>query len=225
MRRTLLIAAVLITFLPFASGQMRGFHGGRSPSGFSRFGPGRPFFRTGGGFFFNSPPFGVSWGFGPAFFPPRFARRRVFYPVSPLGYSVYPGYAYSYPGTYDYSAYSSTHSYYPDIYYEQNRVRAEQDRNVSRELDRLSDEIAQLRAEREAAKAAPEKTAQPQRSTMLVFRDSHLEEVQNYAVIGQTLWTFSEQRARKVPLADLDVPATTKLNDERGVEFALPGNR
>jgi len=224
MRRALLIAAVLIVFLPLASGQMRGFHGGRASAGFSRFGTGRPFFRTGGGFFFNSPPFGVRWGFGPPFFPSRFVRRRVFYPA-PLAYSVYPSYAYSYPGTYDYSAYSSTNSYYPDIYYEQNRVRAEQDRSVSRELDRLSDEVAQLRAERESAKAAPERPAQQQRSTMLVFRDRHLEEVQNYAVVGQTLWTFSEQRARKVPLNDLDVAATTKLNDERGVEFALPATR
>jgi hypothetical protein len=193
MRRALLIAAVLITFLPLATGQMRGFHGGRASAGLSRFGTGRPFFRTGGGFFFNSPPFGVRWGFGPPFFPSRFARRRVFYPA-PLAYSVYPSYAYSYPGTYDYSAYSSTNSYYPDIYYE-------------------------------SAKAAPEKPAQPQRSTMLVFHDKHLEEVQNYAVVGQTLWTFSEQRARKVPLTDLDVAATTKLNDERGVEFVLPAAR
>jgi len=32
--------------------------------------------------------------------------------------------------------------------------------------------------------------------------------VENYAIAGQTLWVFTEQRARKIPLADLDIPAT-----------------
>jgi hypothetical protein len=59
--------------------------------------------------------------------------------------------------------------------------------------------------------------------TELVFRDKHTEEVQNYAIVGQTLWVLSVQRARKIPLAELDIPATKKANDDRGVEFQLPG--
>jgi len=226
MRRALLVAAVLITFIPLASGQMIGFRGGRGVAGFSRFGPHAPFFGNSNSFFFGSAPFGAGWGFGPnffppTFFPPRFARRRIYSPGYPAGYSSYPAWAYSYPGTGDYSAYSSKSSYYPDIYYEQNR---EQNRNVTRELDRLSDEVARLREERDARAAVPQakNAAEPQRSTMLVFRDKHTEEVQNYAVVGQTLWTFNEQRAKKVPLADLDIDSTTKLNDERGIEFVLP---
>ena len=46
--------------------------------------------------------------------------------------------------------------------------------------------------------------------------------VQNYAVVGPTLWIFDEMRARKVAVAELDIPATAQLNDERGVEFRLP---
>jgi len=56
---------------------------------------------------------------------------------------------------------------------------------------------------------------------MLVFKDKHTEEVQNYAVVGETVWIFNEQKARKFPLSDIDLPATTRLNDERGVDFRL----
>ena len=77
-----------------------------------------------------------------------------------------------------------------------------------------------------ARRAAP--TAQPQPepvvpATVLVYRDQHREEVNNYAIVGQTLWSFSVQRTKKIPLSDLDVPATQKANDDRGVTFRVPG--
>jgi hypothetical protein len=56
-----------------------------------------------------------------------------------------------------------------------------------------------------------------------VFRDQHKQEVRNYAIVGQTLWSFGTQRTEKIPLSDLDLPATTKVNDEHGVDFRLPG--
>lgn len=59
-------------------------------------------------------------------------------------------------------------------------------------------------------------------ATVLVFRDQHKQEVQNYAIVGQTLWIFG-QRTEKISLSDLDLPATTKTNDERGVDFRVPG--
>jgi hypothetical protein len=62
-------------------------------------------------------------------------------------------------------------------------------------------------------------------STVLVFRDQHQQEVQNYAIVGQTLWIFAPQRTQKVPLSDLDLPTTTKANDDRGVDFHVPGGR
>jgi hypothetical protein len=60
--------------------------------------------------------------------------------------------------------------------------------------------------------------------TVLVFRDQRKEEVQNYAIVGQTLWNFAPQHTEKIPLTDLDLPATTKAN-ENGVGFRLPGGR
>lgn len=56
-------------------------------------------------------------------------------------------------------------------------------------------------------------------NTVLVFRDGHKEEVQNYAIVGQTLWNFIPQHRQKIPLSDLDLQATAKANEERGVDF------
>ena len=91
------------------------------------------------------------------------------------------------------------------------------------EINRLTDEVARLRAERAPSVPATEMPeAQIRAETVLVFRDHHSEEIQNYAIVGQTLWVFTEQRARKIPIAALDVPATTKANDSRGIDFRLP---
>ena len=72
---------------------------------------------------------------------------------------------------------------------------------------------------------APETASQPPEPavpTILVFRDQHKQEVQNYAIVGQTLWAFSAGRTQKIPLASLDVTATEKANDDRGVAFHVP---
>jgi len=66
-----------------------------------------------------------------------------------------------------------------------------------------------------------EHDASPVDPTVLVFRDGHQQEVNNYAIMGQTLYVF-DVRMQKIALGDLDVPATIKANDDRGVEFHLP---
>jgi len=63
----------------------------------------------------------------------------------------------------------------------------------------------------------------PSPPTTLIFRDQHKQEIQNYAIVGHTLWSFSTQRTEKIPLADLDIPATQKANEDRGVNFRVPG--
>ena len=57
--------------------------------------------------------------------------------------------------------------------------------------------------------------------TVLVFRDGHQQEVTNYAIMGQTVYVF-DSRTQKIALTDLDVGATIKVNDDRGVDFHLP---
>lgn len=68
-----------------------------------------------------------------------------------------------------------------------------------------------------------EEVTEPAPATVLVFRDEHKQEIHNYAIVGQTLWNFNPQHTQKIPLSDLDLPATTKENDERGVDFHVPG--
>ena len=63
-------------------------------------------------------------------------------------------------------------------------------------------------------------TAQP--STVLVFKDGHQQEVSNYAIIGAILYELNDGRSTKVQLTDLNLTATVKENDQRGVEFQLP---
>jgi len=70
---------------------------------------------------------------------------------------------------------------------------------------------------------APQPDTQVVPTTVLIFRDQHKEEVQNYAIVGQTLWNFAQQHKQKIPLSDLDLAATIKANDDRGVEFHVPG--
>jgi hypothetical protein len=62
--------------------------------------------------------------------------------------------------------------------------------------------------------------AQP--STFLVFKDGHQLEVANYAIVSQTLYDLTPGHPRKIALADLDLPATERQNDDRGVTFQLP---
>jgi len=60
--------------------------------------------------------------------------------------------------------------------------------------------------------------------TTLVFKDGHQLEIENYAVVGQTLYDLTPRHSRKIALADLDLPATQKENDDRGVTFQLPSS-
>jgi hypothetical protein len=73
-----------------------------------------------------------------------------------------------------------------------------------------------------AVSVKPEEPVVAQPATVLVFKDGHRSDVGNYAIVGDTLFDFAEGRARKILLADLDLPATRKANDERGVEFTVP---
>lgn len=69
--------------------------------------------------------------------------------------------------------------------------------------------------------SAPEPQA-VQPLTVLVFKDGHKLEVGNYAIVGATLFDMTPGHPRKIALADLDLDATQKQNDDRGVVFQLP---
>ena len=62
---------------------------------------------------------------------------------------------------------------------------------------------------------------------VLVFRDGRKEEVSDYTIMSGTIYSKADSWnngswTNKIQIGDLDVPATLKLNQERGLEFALP---
>ena len=61
-----------------------------------------------------------------------------------------------------------------------------------------------------------------QQPTTLVFRDGHQLEIQNYAISGGQVYNYSGKGPRRIPLFDLDLDATRRVNDEHGVQFQLP---
>ena len=106
---------------------------------------------------------------------------------------------------------------------------AEQDDALVSQVQSLTDEVESLREEQASRQGLNPYAATPQAAvqekpapTILVYRDGHQGEVQNYAIQGQTLWVFADQTTRRISLADLDLQATKKLNDERGVDFISP---
>ena len=162
---------------------------------------------------------------GQFFFPNRFHHHNQFFSgFSPWWYYGYPGY---------YGGYSDPLLWNTASSYDSSSAYDDELRQMAQEISRLSNEVAQLREDQEyrqstppaqppAQTPQPQAKSEPREPTVFVFRDKHTQEVKNYAIVGQTLWIFNEYRATKVPLSSLDVDATTKLNDERGVEFSLP---
>ena len=81
--------------------------------------------------------------------------------------------------------------------------------------------------------AAPGRKAavQPLRElppTVLVYRDGRKEEVSSYTIMSGTIYSKADYWSsgswtREIQIADLDVPATLRLNQERGLKFVLPG--
>lgn len=75
------------------------------------------------------------------------------------------------------------------------------------------------RAEVDPPAVDPDPPLQP---TLLVFKDGRTVEVGNYAIQGATLFDLTPGHKRKIAIADLDLEATRRQNDERGVTFQLP---
>jgi outer membrane murein-binding lipoprotein Lpp len=115
---------------------------------------------------------------------------------------------------------------------QQNAQASAQASDLTTQIDQLREELRQLREQQSAPPAAaapaPAETPQPQAPvtpTTLVFRDGRRSEVQNYAIVGNTLWVFHDQRRERIPLAELDLKATEQVNQDQGVDFSVPSGR
>ncbi|MFY9561762.1 MAG: hypothetical protein WAQ52_16125 [Terriglobales bacterium] len=98
------------------------------------------------------------------------------------------------------------------------------DRRGSRYNRPREREVEPAPAAQPAAVAAPPEPVVPQPSTVLVFKDGHQSELQNYAIVGDTLFDLADNRTHKILLANLDLLATRKANDARGVDFQIPAS-
>lgn len=96
--------------------------------------------------------------------------------------------------------------------------------NEDRYTERSRQEVRETEAGSEPIAQADVMPAREQPETVLVFKDGHQLEVQNYAVVGSMLYDFTEGRRRKIALSELDLSATAKQNDDRGIDFQLPAS-
>jgi hypothetical protein len=122
---------------------------------------------------------------------------------------------------------------YPS-YVEQPYAAPEESNNeaeLSNQVQQLSQEIEDLRAQQDQLAASrlqpppppPPAAPQPPPSpTTLVFRDGRQMSIQNYAIVGNLLWVLDQRNQIKIPITDLDVDATQKINRSNGVRFTLP---
>lgn len=105
-----------------------------------------------------------------------------------------------------------------------DRNSAAQQQNDDR-LSRLEQQMDDIESSSKPSSSTDSEPARPmadQPNTVLVFRDGHSIDVKNYAIVGDTLYEFSNGSRHKIALADLDLIATQKQNDERGLDFRLP---
>ncbi len=85
-------------------------------------------------------------------------------------------------------------------------------------------EEAQPAAQEQPAPGMEAEPVADQPATLLVFKDGQELEVQNYAIVGDTLYDMTPGHKRRIALAELDLSATAKQNDDRGIDFRLPPN-
>jgi hypothetical protein len=144
------------------------------------------------------------------------------------------GYPWAYGGYYDPFWWGDSGSSY-DEDYERDRAVADQmnERSLAQqqmqreeEADGDQDAYSPRSSRQHSDPAANSNQGQPGAAivpaTVLVFRDQHRQEIQNYAIVGQTLWNFVAQRAEKIPLSDLDLSTTAQANEDRGLTFRVP---
>ncbi len=106
---------------------------------------------------------------------------------------------------------------------------------LAQQLDEMNNQIRQLRqnqmqnmqlpppgyfAPPPQPNPAPTSEADaPQAPIVLVFQNGGQVSTRSYAVMNGTVWDFSKQPARKIPLTSVDIAASTKATEASGGEF------
>jgi hypothetical protein len=144
---------------------------------------------------------------------PRYSHYRT--------YGWWPNYSYYGGGYYPWFWDTASYDQGTNAYYQQYA-----------DQDQMYNEVQRLREQQALATAPPPLQPSQQHAqtvlplpTTLVFQDGKTELIQNYAIVGKTLWVFNERRARKIPVSELNIHATRKVNEDHGVEFSVPQER
>jgi hypothetical protein len=191
----------------------------------------------------GAPAAGANWGsLGGAVVPPIASSSRGYVsgggyyhygyrqPTSGFGYRRYPaGYIPYFAAAYPYLGYfdSGVPPSGGDAY---GPPPQDQPPDLMMELDAIHQELAQLQQRQAESpyRAAPEYAGPvleqgPSKPTdpplILIFRDGTQTEVRDFAVVGQVFWDLSGHPTRKFPVSQLNLAATVKANEDRGVEF------
>jgi hypothetical protein len=210
--------------------------GGSFPTGWGRPSPFvpssgraiRPRFSPGA---FPRPSFGGR-SFGGRPFGGRPFGGRAFRPRGPITLHSYPfGYPYySYvPSFSEYPLFGGDESYGSEGYYQPPAEAAapqdEERDELAEQVERLSDEVAQLRQQRAyGGYTRPSATRAEAAPTVFVYRDGRQIQTRDYAILGNTLWVLGNETTRKIPLSELDLAKSKQVNDARGVDFNPPGS-
>jgi hypothetical protein len=95
------------------------------------------------------------------------------------------------------------------------------------QVGQLTTEVQQLQAELAAARGQSTPTsaaAQNAPAVTLILKDGRRIKAAGYALVGSTLWILNAQDATKISLSDVDVDATQKETQKRGINVVIPPN-
>jgi len=106
-----------------------------------------------------------------------------------------------------------------DSRYGEHYTDSRERRRQQPQEERKSDKQPQGSDENSAQAAAPVEDKTP--ATVFIFKDGHQLETKNYAIMGGTLFDFSNKILRKIQMDEIDSAATLKANDDRGVQVKM----
>lgn len=146
-----------------------------------------------------------------------------YYVATPYYYPFYDyGGDYSGPPN---DAYNDPSQYAPDP---ATDAMLRQQAALGQQVQRLSAQVNDfMYAQQPPIPMAAQPQTPPSIPLTIVLRDGTQMTVQNYAITGNMLWDFTSTGAtRKIPLSNIDVPASTKATEAAGGEFPqLDGGR
>lgn len=166
----------------------------------------------------GTPPSVTSLGFGNfgSTPPPRTHHRHN----SGTGYAGIYYFPYAYPWVVD--GPPATEETDGDDQQEVSATTADRHMPLPASTDEAASSESSPAGQNFSATVASEEDSAPPPPTVLVFKDGHQVEVANYAIVGTTLYDLTQDRRWKISLSELDLPATIKENDDRGLDFQLP---